>query len=195
MGKASRKRRQGAQTTLRVVKYPPIKVQSHIGETANVPGVFWHTKGSCQANTEVEYSCTITAYDALHNWPHGHPSQAVQLIESGPLDNPGRATNEKFWMKYPLPFLEYYYAANPLDEQEEAAGGEDDGGHSDGANENDNNDHGDDEDTAQKRSNKKMKTISDEVNTEKPLYKYLKFERAVEVTTGKMKGEIKRCLA
>jgi len=71
MGKASRKRRQGAQTKLRVVKYPPIKVQSHIGETANVPGVFWHTKGSCQADAEVEYSCTITAYDPLHKRPHG----------------------------------------------------------------------------------------------------------------------------
>ena len=58
----------------------------------------------------------------MHKWPgslgnKGTPGAAFEVQEMGEHGTgslePGIASGDVFWIGYPAPFLEYFYAANP----------------------------------------------------------------------------------
>jgi len=71
------------------------------------------------------FLCTIREF-SLSQKVSGEaaPSQAFQLREMGPTGTgrleEGDANGEIFWIKYPLPFLQYFYATFPLSTEEQA---------------------------------------------------------------------------
>ena len=75
--------------------------------------------------TNTLYECTVCKYHTLYNWwtGRGVPSEGIDLQEMG-VDGqgstePGDSNVDKiFFMKYPLPFLQYWYETFPLSQQE-----------------------------------------------------------------------------
>jgi hypothetical protein len=73
------------------------------------------------------YKCTVREYHALHKWvAGGTPSQAMELQEmdvdgSMPIaffGNGASAVHRIFFMKYPLVFLQHWYATYPPPQQD-----------------------------------------------------------------------------
>ncbi len=107
----------GKQTTLGdigVQRWPLLsKPASAVGKEIKVPGKYWGA--ACPASdAEQMFVCAIVDYLALHKWPGAEaPSEAIKLTEMG-VDGTG-GNSVDFFMKYPLPFLEFYYESYPLD--------------------------------------------------------------------------------
>ena len=123
---AKRKSKQTGATTIQtqLEKLPLLKKPlEKVGLQVNVPGLFW--EGSMTAEEkQTLYQCTVRDFTAMHTFFGGRKSQAFQMQEMGALGTGslehGDASGEIFWMPYPMPFLEYYYATYP-DEKPEAA--------------------------------------------------------------------------
>lgn len=97
------------------------------GEEVLVLGSYWTR--CAQSDKEKNYICIVREFDALHSWPGPGQTEADKSVDKSAgmqlqlMGEEGGATldgGEVFWMKYPHPFLQYWYAAHPL---EGAAGG------------------------------------------------------------------------
>jgi hypothetical protein len=70
------------------------------------------------------YKCTVRDFHALHKWDAGGtPSQAMELQEmgvdgQGSRETGGSSADRIFFMKYPLPFLQHWYATYPPPQQD-----------------------------------------------------------------------------
>jgi hypothetical protein len=70
------------------------------------------------------YKCTVREYHALDKWDAGGtPSQTMGLQEmdvdgQGSSETAGSAADRIFFMKYPLPFLQHWYATYPPPHQD-----------------------------------------------------------------------------
>ena len=106
------------QSSLRAAGMLPMlkKPTEAIGHNLHVPGAYWD---KCPAaDKEKVFACLVREFDALHKFAGGQaPSAAFEVQEMGETGTgslePGVASGEVFWIKYPLPALEYFYAANP----------------------------------------------------------------------------------
>ncbi len=69
------------------------------------------------------YKCTVSEYHALHKWDAGgSPSQETELQEMGVdgqgiRETGGSAADRIFFMKYPMTFLQHWYATYPPPQQ------------------------------------------------------------------------------
>ena len=87
-----------------------------VGKSIKVIGAHWGS--ACPpADKNKEFECVVKEYTVLHTFSPADRGPAMQLIEMG-TDGHGGAS-EAFWMKYPYPFLEFWYKTFPL--QREAA--------------------------------------------------------------------------
>jgi hypothetical protein len=65
------------------------------------------------------YKCTVCEYHVLHKCDAGgSPSQGMDLQEmgvdgQGSQENGGSTTDRIFFMKYPMSFLQHWYATYP----------------------------------------------------------------------------------
>ena len=90
-----------------------------IGEQIKVPGDYWEgARGALPAEeASMHYMCTVIEYSALQKFHGGATSVAFQVQEMGETGTgslePGVASGEVFWMRYPLPFLTYFYDTFP----------------------------------------------------------------------------------
>ena len=93
-------------------QYPLLKKPSDcIGKNVGVPGSHWGS--ACPAaDTDKVYLCTITDYTVLHAQSPTERWPALKLVEMG-VDGEG-GNSEAFWMRYPFPFLTFWYATYPL---------------------------------------------------------------------------------
>ncbi len=87
-----------------------------------VSGKLWNFNRGLMSEEETAtlFKCTVNGFHALHKWAGGGaPSQTIQLQEMG-VDGqvntePGGSNDVKiFFMKYPYPFLQYWYGTFPL---------------------------------------------------------------------------------
>ncbi len=89
-----------------------------VGRQIQVLGSYWT---GCMSNEEANslYECTVREYHALHKWDAGGtPSQAMDQQEMGVdgqgiRETGGSAADLIFFIKYPLPFLQHWYATYP----------------------------------------------------------------------------------
>ena len=89
-----------------------------IGRNFGIPGEHWGT--SCPpADRSKLFQCTVIDYTLLHvhspteRWP------AMKLVEMG-LDGQG-GNSESFWMRYPYPFLKFWYGTYPVQDPQTSA--------------------------------------------------------------------------
>ena len=84
-----------------------------VGKQIYVLGQYWE---NCPAEDKSkEYNCVVTDFDAIHTWPDGNAkTSAMKVMMLGVKDGPQIDSGDHFWMRYPLPFLEYFYKAHPL---------------------------------------------------------------------------------
>ena len=89
------------------------KPHEQSGKIINVPGSHW---GASCANADKNKLFKVTVLD--HSLAHRDgededsvPYEAMQLQEMG-VDNSG-GTSDPFWMRYPMPFLTFYYDTFP----------------------------------------------------------------------------------
>ena len=101
-----------------ITRYPyPKKPLEQVGKQIHVPGSFWSLNAGRMSAEEssTKFKCTIREYSAMQNVPGQQaPTPAFQLQEMGPSGTgsleQGDASGEIFWLSYPEPFLECYYA-------------------------------------------------------------------------------------
>lgn len=105
-------------------RYPMLKKPLEvIGKQLRVPGSFWDNCPAAQM--DLQYKCTIREYSLLHRFTVGPPQAAFQMQEMGERGTGslelGDSSGEVFWMKYPSPFLSYYYQTFPGELPKDAA--------------------------------------------------------------------------
>ena len=92
-----------------------------VGKQIELPGSYWQLGRGRMSEEEsaTKFKCAIRDFSFSQRVP-GEPTpvKAFQLQEmgetgSGSLEE-GDASGEIWWMKYPYPFLEYYYDTFPL---------------------------------------------------------------------------------
>ena len=84
---------------------------SAVGKTMDVPGNHWGANCPNGQRDKI-FKCIIIEYDAHHTFRgNTGPGQGFKLHETG-VDGTG-GNSEDFWMQYPVPFLEHYYATFP----------------------------------------------------------------------------------
>ena len=94
-----------------------------VGRQIQVLGSYWTGRMSNEEANSL-YKCTVREYHALHKWDAGGtPSQAMELQEmgvdgQGSRETGGSAADRIFFMKYPLPFLQHWYATYPPPHQD-----------------------------------------------------------------------------
>ena len=93
------------------VAWPLVDARANTGKDVHIPGHFWNN--CAKGDEEKLFPSTILDYSALHSFISGPPSQAVCCVEKG--------TGERFWIRYPVPFLDFWYSTYPLQEEEEDA--------------------------------------------------------------------------
>ena len=82
-----------------------------VGKNVGVPGEHWGE--SCPAADRGKtFQCTITDYTLVHTHSPTEKWPAMKLVEMG-IDGHG-GHSESFWMRYPYPFLKFWYASYPL---------------------------------------------------------------------------------
>ena len=114
MAPKKRKRPSGAGGTIGFL--PQLKKPAAaVGKEIYVLGQYWE---NCPAEDKrKQYNCVVTDFDAIHTWPDSGKtkSSAMKVMMLGEKDGPQMDGGDHFWMRYPLPFLEYYYLAHPLE--------------------------------------------------------------------------------
>lgn len=107
-GKAAVAKQQNIQDTLQPLLPKPTEMK---GETLKVPGAHWGS--ACDAAERAKlFVCTILDFSFIHRFtPQDAPTQVFQLSERGEDGHGGNSVD--FWMKYPQPFLQYWYATYP----------------------------------------------------------------------------------
>ena len=122
MGKGARKRKQPASVAAGCIGFLPQlkKPAEAVGKQIYVLGQYWE---NCPAEDKSkEYNCVVTDFDAIHTWPDGNAkTSAMKVMMLGVKDGPQIDSGDHFWMRYPLPFLEYFYKAHPLAGEEPTA--------------------------------------------------------------------------
>ena len=93
------------------------KPATAIGKECHVPGDFWE---KChEGDKEKIFKCTVLEFDAMHTFDRGIKSAAFEVKEMGESGEGslemGVASGDVFYIAYPMPFLKYFYAANPAD--------------------------------------------------------------------------------
>ena len=94
-----------------------------VGRQIQVLGSYWTGRMSTEEDNSL-YKCTVSEYHVLHKWDAGvTPSQAMELQEmdvdgQGSRETGGSDTDHMFFMKYPMPFLQYWYATFPPPQQD-----------------------------------------------------------------------------
>jgi hypothetical protein len=91
------------------------KPLEQVGKFVDVPGAYWSGNMSAE-EVAAMYKCAVRDFSYAHDFP-GVKHAAFQLQEMGPkgtgsLEH-GDASGEIFWMRYPFPFLEYFYGTYP----------------------------------------------------------------------------------
>jgi hypothetical protein len=127
MAKAKAKKKPASQQQQKLKRWPLLKKPLElVGEQIGVPGDFWQGRMS-RAELQTLYMCTCRDFYLLHNFSPTHKAAAFEMQEMGPqgtgsLEH-GDASGEIFYIEYPFPFLEYYYATFPdrLPQENEAA--------------------------------------------------------------------------
>jgi hypothetical protein len=86
-----------------------------VGRQIQVPGSYWTGHMSYEGENSL-YKCTVREYHELHKWDGGGtPSQTMELQEIGvdgqdTRETGGSTTDHIFFMKYPMTFLQHWYA-------------------------------------------------------------------------------------
>ena len=83
-----------------------------VGKLVYVIGSHWDNCTAAEKNKH--FNCAITDFEAIHTWPNQDKTGAMKVLMMGEKDGPQIDGGDHFWIRYPLPFLEYYYAAHPL---------------------------------------------------------------------------------
>ena len=85
-----------------------------VGKQFKVIGSHWGS--ACPAaDRNKEFVCVVKEFTVLHTFSPTERGPAVQLLEMG-TDGMG-GDSDPFWMKYPYPFLDFYYKAYPLQKE------------------------------------------------------------------------------
>ena len=90
-------------------------VGSAVGKYCNVPGSFW--EGCPAADKDKVFRCIVEEFVALHDFGSRKSAafRAKEMGESGTGSlEPGVASGDTLTICYPLPFLQFYYDANPI---------------------------------------------------------------------------------
>lgn len=121
MGPRGRARGRAAQKTpARTVQtamekhMPPLlkKPMECLGKEIKVPGSHWGSACAARDRNKL-YVCVILDFTLMYRPdPSEQHYPAFQLNEMG-TDGSGGMNSDKFWMRYPLPFLDFYYATFP----------------------------------------------------------------------------------
>ncbi|KAL1525346.1 hypothetical protein AB1Y20_020206 [Prymnesium parvum] len=107
----------GWQSNLARANFFPLltKPNKAVGKYCHVPGSYW--EGCANADKKKIYKCIVVEFEALHDFGEYGKAPAFKLKEMGETGEgslePGVASGEDFSMRYPTPFLEYFYQANP----------------------------------------------------------------------------------
>jgi len=93
-----------------------------VGEEIYVLGSHW--VHCARGDLKKVYVCIVRAYEAVHDWtshpdvgvkrPFSDKTCAFQMQLMGEKEGAALDNGDVFWMQYPQPFLQYYYAAHPL---------------------------------------------------------------------------------
>ena len=82
-----------------------------VGKTIDIPGSHWGDQCPA-ADKEKIFKCTINDYTVLHDFSPRDRGPGMQLTDMG-VDGQG-GNSVRFWMKYPYPFLNFFYKTFPL---------------------------------------------------------------------------------
>ena len=113
----AKKKSAGKQTSLTGNGLFPTlaKTSVAIGLYCLVPGPFW--VGCPDVDKDKKYKCIVTEFIAVHSFHGGRKGSGFKCKEMGESGEgslePGVASGDEFVIGYPMPFLEYFYAANP----------------------------------------------------------------------------------
>ncbi len=113
------------QSSITSMGFPLLQktVEICVGRQIHVLGSYWTGRMSNEEDNSL-YKCTVYEYHAFHKWDTGGtPSQAMELQEmgvdgQGSRETGGSAADRIFFMKYPLPFLQHWYATYPPPHQD-----------------------------------------------------------------------------
>ena len=135
----------------------------HVKDKASLVGCTIHMTGKdwgeeCEPeDAETIYKLIVNKFDILRKgsaWPDGISSAGAECVEAGTTGESGNS--EPLWIKYPLPFLKFYWDARDATREEEAAAADEEAAEEDS--------ESDAEDASGKKAKKKSR-----------LYKYLVF--------------------
>ena len=91
------------------------KTSKAIGLFCIVPGPFWDYCPA--ADKDKKYKCIVTEFVPIHDFAGGRKGAAFRCKEMGENGEgsleAGATSGEDFVIRYPMPFLEYFYAGNP----------------------------------------------------------------------------------
>ena len=100
----------------------------HVKDKASLVGCTIHMTGKdwgeeCEPeDAETIYKLIVNKFDSLRKgseWPDGISSAGAECVEAGTTGESGNS--EPLWIKYPLPFLKFYWDARDATREEEAA--------------------------------------------------------------------------
>lgn len=81
-----------------------------VGKEFMVPGSHWGESAS-RGEANKDYVCIINDFSVLHTFSATERGPAMQIVEVGETGSAGNS--EAFWMKYPFPFLQFWYKSYP----------------------------------------------------------------------------------
>ena len=113
------------QSSITSMGFPLLQkpAETCVGRQIQVLGSYWTGRMSTEEANSL-YKCTVRDFHALHKWDAGGtPSQAMELQEmgvdgQGSRETGGSSADRIFFMKYPLPFLQHWYATYPPPQQD-----------------------------------------------------------------------------
>ena len=110
------KRKTYSQPDLTTTNLLPLlkKPMELIGRKIKVPGTYW-AENAAPAEIDKNFVCVCVDFELIHRFNRDKAdelkSNAVKLTEMGESGEGGNS--DDFWMRYPHPFLEYYYKTFP----------------------------------------------------------------------------------
>ena len=113
------------QSSITSMGFPLLQkpAETCVGRQIQVLGSYWTGRMSTEEANSL-YKCTVRDFHALHKWDAGGtPSQAMELQEmgvdgQGNRETGGSSADRIFFMKYPLPSLQHWYATYPPPQQD-----------------------------------------------------------------------------
>lgn len=113
-GRGQKKKNAVLQVSLEEVNMLPLlkKPLEMIGKEVLVPGSHWGDSCTNARDKNRKFVCVVMDFCLTHRFEQNEtPCTAFKLHEMG-VDGTG-GNSEPFWMKYPMPFLTFYYETFP----------------------------------------------------------------------------------